>query len=99
MRTLKRVITIFILLSTAAAQQTTGPVSSGKLSGRWRVTFSLTGDPEKHIIFEVKPKGAGSFVLLDTGPDNKAVADPAPAVWSELENDRVSFAGQTEMQL
>lgn len=99
MRTLKRVITIFILLSTAAAQQSTEPASSGKLSGRWRVTFSLTGDPEKHVIFEVKPKGAGSFVLLDTGPDNKAVADPAPAVWSELENDRVSFAGQTEMQL
>ena len=99
MRTLKRIIIVFILFSTAAAQQTTAPVSGGKLAGRWRVTFSLTGDPEKHLIFEVKPKGAGSFVLLDTGPDNKAVADPAPAVWSELTNDRVSFAGETEMQL
>ena len=99
MRTLRKIITVFILFSTAAAQQAAGPASGGKLTGRWRVTFSLTGDPEKHIIFEVKPKGAGSFVLLDTGPDNKAVADPAPAVWSELTNDRVSFSGETEMQL
>jgi hypothetical protein len=100
MRTLKKIITVFILFSTAAAQQTApGPANGGKLTGRWRVTFSITGDPEKHLIFEVKPKGAGSFVLLDTGPDNKAVPDPAPAVWSELDNDRVSFASETELQL
>lgn len=101
MRTqIRRIITVLILVSTAAAQQTTpAPASGGKLSGRWRVTFSITGDPEKHLIFEVKPKGAGTFQLLDTGPDNKPVADPAPAAWSELENQRVSFTGETEMQL
>ena len=98
MRTLKRIITVLILFSTAAAQQT-APPSGGKLTGRWRVTFSITGDPEKHLIFEVKPKGAGSFQLLDTGPDDKPVADAAPAVWSEIENDRVSFASEIEMQL
>ena len=98
MRTqLIRIVIVFILFSTAAADQ--APASGGKLAGRWRVTFSLTGDPEKHLIFEVKPKGAGSFQLLDTGPDNKPVPDPAPAVWSELDNDRVSFTGETELQL
>ena len=94
MRTLKTIITVLILVSTATAQP-----SGGKLTGRWRVTFSITGDPEKHLIFEVKPKGAGSFQLLDTGPDDKPVADAAPAVWSEIENDRVSFASEIEMQL
>ncbi len=100
MRTqLRIIIAVFILFSTAAAQQTGPAPTRGKLTGRWRVTFALTGDPEKHLIFEVKPKGAGSFSLLDTGADNKPVVDPAPAVWSELDNDRVSFTGQTELQL
>ena len=101
MRTQLRIfITVFFLLiSSAAAQQTAPAPASGKLTGRWRVTFSITGDPEKHLVFEVKPKGAGSFQLLDTGPDDKPVADLAPAVWSEIENDRVSFAGEIEMQL
>ena len=95
---LRVVATCLLLMSTLAAQQTALPPSA-KLSGRWRVTFSLTGDPEKHLIFEVKPKGAGSFLLLDTGPDDKAVPDPVPAVWSELTNNRVSFSGETELQL
>jgi hypothetical protein len=94
MRTLKTIITVLILITTATAQP-----SGGKLTGRWRVTFSITGDPEKHLIFEVKPKGAGSFQLLDTGPDDKPVVDAAPGVWSEIENDRVSFASDIEMQL
>lgn len=96
---LRVVVTCLLLMSTLAAQQSAPSLTSAKLSGRWRVTFSLTGDPEKHLIFEVKPKGAGSFLLLDTGPDNKAVPDTAPAVWSELTNNRVSFSGETELQL
>ncbi|HSE17287.1 MAG TPA: hypothetical protein VLB46_09550 [Pyrinomonadaceae bacterium] len=96
---LRVVITSLILISSLAAQQTAPPAGSHKLSGRWRVTFSLTGDPEKHLIFEAKPKGAGSFSLLDTAPDNKPVADPVPAVWSELDNNRVSFTGEVELQL
>jgi hypothetical protein len=101
MRTqLKTVIGIFILFSTVAAQQgVPAPAINNKLAGRWRVTFSLTGDPEKHLILEVKPKGAGGFTLLDTGPDNKPVPDPVPAVWSELDNNRVSFSGETELQI
>ena len=100
MRTLIKIIAVFILFSTAAAQQTAQPpASGGKLTGKWRVTFSLTGDPEKHLIFEVKPKGSGSFQLLDTGPDNKAVPEPVPAAWSELDNDRVSFSSEVQLQI
>ena len=97
---LKIIITVFILFSTVGAQQSApSPAATTKLTGRWRVTFSLTGDPEKHLIFEVKPKGAGAFMLLDTGPDDKAVPDPIPAVWSEVDNNRVSFSGETELQI
>jgi len=38
-------------------------------------------------------------MLLDTGPDDKPVPDPAPAVWSQLTNNRVSFSGETELPL
>ena len=94
------IITTLMLISAVVAQQVAPqPAGTPKLNGRWRVTFSLTGDAEKHLIFEPKTKGAGSFILLDTGPDNKAVPDPAPAVWSELSNDRVSFSGETELQI
>jgi len=97
---LKFFICFLLLFSTVAAQQgASAPAINNKLAGRWRVTFSLTGDPEKHLIFEVKPKGAGAFTLLDTGPDNKPVPDPVPAAWSELDNNRVSFSGETELQI
>jgi hypothetical protein len=70
-----------------------------KLTGRWRVKFSLVETPNKNLIFEAKPKGSGTFLLLDTGPDNKPVPDPLPAVWSEIDNGRVSFAANVEMPL
>jgi hypothetical protein len=87
-----------ILMSLVMGQQTTAPVNP-KLSGRWHVTFSLQGDPKKNLIFEPQAKGAGTFKLLDTAVDNKPVTDPAPAVWSELTNNRVSFTGEIELQL
>jgi len=70
-----------------------------KLTGRWRVKFSLVQTKDKNLIFEVKPKGSGAFLLLDTGPDDKPVPDPQPAVWSEIDNGRVSFAGNVELPL
>src|SRR6185295_5252554 len=99
MRIQLTVIIAFLLVSVVAAQQTAPATASPKLTGRWRVTFSLTGDAEKHLIFEPKAKGAGSFMLLDTGPDNKAVPDPVPAIWSELSNNRVSFSGEIELPI
>src|SRR5439155_22428164 len=49
------------------------------------------------LTFESKAKGSGAILLLDTGPDNKAVADAQPAVWSQLTNDRVSFSADAEL--
>ncbi len=97
---------ILILLVTAqagalraVAQSPAKPTVVESLAGRWRVKFRFAGDVEKNLIFEAKAKNLGSFSLLDTGPDNKPVPEPAPAVWSQLTNDRMSFAGETEMPL
>jgi hypothetical protein len=92
-------LTLFILLSPVAAQQTADRAAGAKLAGRWRVTFSLSGDAQKNLVFDSKARGSGSFTLLDTGPDNKPVPEPVPAAWSELSNNRVSFSGEVELPL
>ena len=71
---------------------------AAKLNGPWRVKFKMAG-LEKNVIFEAKENGAGAFKLLDTGPDDKAVAEPVPGVWSQLTNDRISFSGETELPI
>jgi len=71
---------------------------AGKLNGRWRVKFKMSG-LEKNVTFEAKENGAGSFKLLDTGVDDKPVAEPVPGVWSQLTNDRVSFSGEAELPI
>ncbi len=92
------VIILFMLISVVAGAGQ-APSAKGKLTGRWQVSFALNGDPKKSLIFEPKAKGAGSFSLLDTGPDNKPVPDPVPAAWTELTNNRVSFSGEVELPL
>jgi len=82
-------------LSQAAAPQ----AQAASLTGRWRVKFALSGDSEKNLVFESNASGSGSFLLLDTGPGDKPVTTPAPAVWSQLPNDRVSFSGDAELPL
>jgi len=91
----------FFLAVILIAATTTPPASppEQKLTGRWHVKFSLVQTKDKNLIFEVKRKGSGAFRLLDTGPDDKPVADPLPAVWSEIDNGRVSFAGNVELPL
>ncbi len=69
------------------------------LVGRWRVKFTLTGGSEKNLIFDSQAKGFGSFLLLDTGPDDKPVAAPQPAAWSQMTSDRVSFSGEVELPM
>ena len=91
------VIILFMLISAVAGQQ--AAPANGKLTGRWQVSFALNGDAKKSLIFEPKAKGAGSFSLLDTGPDNKPVPDPVSAAWSALTNNRVSFSSEVEMPL
>lgn len=83
---------MFLLVVQAVALQTP------KVQGRWRIKFKMAGI-EKNVVFEAQENGAGSFKLLDTGVDDKPVADPAPGVWSQLTNDRVSFSGETELPL
>lgn len=60
--------------------------------------FILSG-VEKNLILDAQAKGAGTFLLLDTGPDNKPAAEPLLAVWSQLTNDRVSFSGEAELPM
>jgi len=76
----------------ASQQQSTDPV------GRWQVKFVMA-DVEKNLILVAQPKGAASFLLLDTAPDNKPVADAQPAAWSQLTNDRISFSGEVELPI
>ena len=94
-----------ILLTLTAIQVSAVPSlnrqkasASPKLNGRWHVKFTLAG-VEKNLSFESKADGVGLFILLDTGPDNRAVPDPAPAVWTQLTNDRVSFSGEAELPI
>lgn len=105
---LRSIFSSLILMSIIAVQgvafepgsQTpSSPALSSSLVGRWRVKFTLSGAAEKSLIFDSQAKGSGSFLLLDTGPDDKPVADPLPAVWSQLTNGRVSFSGQAELPL
>lgn len=67
--------------------------------GRWRVKFVLSGGVQKNLVFQAEAKGSGSFLLLDTGVDDKPVTTPQPAAWSQLTNDRVSFSGEVELPL
>ena len=68
------------------------------LQGRWQVKFSFSG-LEKNLILVAKAKGSGTFLLLDTEPGNLPAANPSPAVWSRMTNDRVSFSGEAELPL
>lgn len=101
MRIQLAVIIIFLVLISAVvgAGQQGAKRASGKLAGRWQVSFALNGDAKKNLIFQAEEKGAGGFSLLDTGPDNKPVPDLAPAAWTELTNNRVSFSGEVELPL
>jgi hypothetical protein len=93
---------VLIVFSGFAIQvvglKTQAKTPASKFEGRWRVTFTMSG-LEKNLIFEGRQDGAGSFKLLDTAPKDKPVAQPVPAVWSQLTNDRVSFSGEAELPI
>src|SRR5258708_3006377 len=99
---MKFFLTSLILLSVMTAHegsvQSTVPKAPATetvtLVGRWQVKFTLVGSSEKNM---VRAHGSGSFLLLDTGPDDKPVAVPQPAAWAQLTNDRVSFSGEVEL--
>lgn len=89
---------IFLLALIAVIPASSANSANG-LNGRWRVKFTLVGISEKNLIFDAKPGGTGTFVGLDTGVDNKPVNEPAPAVWSEIPNNRVSFSGNLDLPI
>jgi hypothetical protein len=62
------------------------------------VAFTLAG-AKTNLIFDSQIHGSGTFLLLDTGPDDKAVATPLAAVWSRNTNDRVSFSGEAQLPI
>ena len=88
-------LSLFFAVQAVEAQ---GDAPVSKLRGRWHVTFKMDG-LEKNVIFEAKDNGSGSFKLLDTALDDKPVAQPVAAVWSQLTNDRVSFSGEAELPI
>jgi hypothetical protein len=87
-----------IAFQAASPRPPATPAKAVNLIGRWQVKFTMTG-VEKNLILVSQARGVGSFLLLDTGPDDKPVADPQPAAWSQLSNDRVSFSGEAELPL
>lgn len=95
-------IVLMILVATQGFAFQRPPVkndtASSELVGRWKVTFSTMG-LEKNLILVSRANGVASFMLLDTGPDNKPVPDPKPAVWSRLTNNRISFSGDAELPI
>jgi len=86
------IICLLLISLLAGQQQAVVPV------GRWQVKFVMAG-VEKNLILVAEPKGVGSFLLLDTAPDNKPVAEAQPATWSQLTNDRISFSGEVELPI
>lgn len=87
-------VVALILSGTPSARST-----NRSLTGRWRVEFSLTSGEKKHLIFEAKPKGDGTFLGLDTAEGNKQTIESLPAVWSETTNERLTFSGDIELPL
>lgn len=75
------------------------PAPAQNLVGRWAVKFTPQGGSEKNLVFEARASGVGSFLLLDTGPDDKPVVAPQPSVWSQLTNDRLSFSSEVELPI
>lgn len=102
---IKIVFTSMILMSVVVAQAfaqspsqaTAPPAHVPSLTGRWRVKFAFNGNAERNLIFDSQPKGVGFVLLLDTGPDNKPVESPLPALWSQTSNDRVNFSSEVEL--
>ena len=103
MRILLAFVIVVIVAAEGAAFRTTSLQSIASapqtviLAGKWRVRFNFPGVGDKNLIFESHAKGSGSFLFLDTEPDNKPVAAPLPAVWTQTTFDRVNFAGEVEL--
>jgi hypothetical protein len=88
-----------VSVSGLASQPAYTQASAASLTGRWRVKFVFAGREEMNLVFAAQPEGSGSFLLLDSGPDNKVDGRPQPAAWLPTTNDRVSFSAEVELPL
>lgn len=86
---------IFVLLAITGIAQ---PLEPANPVGRWQVKFTLLNSAEKNVIFNAQAGGNGTFQLLDTGPDDKPVANPHPAAWSVV-NGRLSISTEVELPI
>lgn len=96
---LKYFITSFclvLLLATAVTPHTNADMD---LAGRWRVKFTFAGRTEMNLILDAHPKGAGTFLLLDTAPDSRPETSPRPAAWLQTTNARMGFSGEVELPI
>ena len=85
---------LVVLGASSAHAQTSNAVSP---VGRWQVKFKLIDTSEKNLVFTAQEGGDGLFQLLDTGPDNKPVANPHAAAWSFAKGN-LSISGEAELQ-
>jgi len=84
-----------------ASAQTPSPKDSLRqtsIVGRWHVKFTLIGGEEKNLDLIAKEHGVGIFELKDTGPDNKPVPTPQPAIWSTMA-DTLSISSNLELPI
>ena len=86
---------IAVMIYGLASQCSVAQTAASNLEGRWQVVFDLDG-AKKTLIFESKAGGSGSFVLMN---DEKQMGASLPAVWTRIDNDRVSFSGDAELPL
>lgn len=100
---MKVLVVLFCLISLATANGVapTNPQSKESLKetsfvGRWNVKFALMGGEEKNLVLIVQENGVAVLELKDTGPDNKPVPTPQPAVWSKTLD---SLSVTTEVEL
>jgi hypothetical protein len=94
-----KVVALILIITAVAVTVPAGP-SPQALNpvGRWQIKFTLLDSPERNLVFTAQDHGDGSFQLLDTGPDNKPVADLKPAAWSFV-NNNFSISGEVELPI
>jgi hypothetical protein len=102
-----KVFSVFVLLAVsssvglqfASVRSERTEQSAATMAGRWRVKVSLSSGEEKNLIFETKADGTGSLLGLDTESGAKPMDHPAPALWSRLADQRISFSANLQLQL
>ena len=92
-----KMLVLFLCVIVVGVSSAHAQTSNPSPVGRWQVKFTLVDTTEKNLVFTAQEGGDGSFQLLDTGPDNKPVANPQAAAWSFAKGS-LSVSGEVELQ-